>query len=270
MPDLAWAANAFEPERQQAYASYRAYYEGRHRLTFATKKWQQRFGLLFERFRDNVCPIVVDTLVDRIELIQFIDATKELGDAAWALWLANQMDSRSSEVYTEAARAGDAYLLVVPDRRGIPRAWPHAAASMRVRYDDEEPGLITDAVKRWQEADPDRPGKLRWRLSVWDRAEWARYAVPVNRAGTAAPTDPDRWELVTDDVGGEGPHPHEQVPVFHYANGSEVGAYGVSELEDAIPIQDALNKAVADLLVGMEAYALPQRAATLRSMACWK
>jgi hypothetical protein len=48
------------------------------------------------------------------------------------------------------------------------------------------------------------------------------------------------------------------IPVFHYPNG-DLSCYGKSILRGVIPLQDALNKAVADMLVTMEGHAAPIR-----------
>ena len=55
------------------------------------------------------------------------------------------------------------------------------------------------------------------------------------------------------------PNPFGVVPVFHFANNSDLAAAGRSELEDAIPIQDGLNKSVLDMLVAMEFSSYRQR-----------
>ncbi len=52
------------------------------------------------------------------------------------------------------------------------------------------------------------------------------------------------------------------MPVFHFANNAGLGKFGKSELADVIPLQDALNKSITDMLVAMEYVALPQRWAT--------
>jgi hypothetical protein len=54
-------------------------------------------------------------------------------------------------------------------------------------------------------------------------------------------------------------NPYGIVPVFHFANNSDLAAAGRSELEDAIPIQDGLNKSVLDMLVAMEFSSYRQR-----------
>ena len=48
------------------------------------------------------------------------------------------------------------------------------------------------------------------------------------------------------------------VPVVPFPNLGE-GSFGMSELRDVVPLQDALNKTLLDMLVGSESQALPQR-----------
>jgi hypothetical protein len=54
-------------------------------------------------------------------------------------------------------------------------------------------------------------------------------------------------------------NPYDKVPVFHFGNRASIGSLGISELREAIPVQDALNKSVADMLVAEEFYGFPQR-----------
>ena len=54
-------------------------------------------------------------------------------------------------------------------------------------------------------------------------------------------------------------NPFERIPVFHFANTAEIGTFGKSELIQAIPIQNGLNKAVLDMLVAMEFSSFRQR-----------
>jgi hypothetical protein len=55
------------------------------------------------------------------------------------------------------------------------------------------------------------------------------------------------------------PNPYGIVPVFHFANNADIGAAGQSEIEAAMPVQDALNKSVLDMLVAMEFASYRQR-----------
>ena len=194
MPDdLKWAIDSFRDQKrygdQGGYAIAQNYYEGRHRLQFATEKYKQTFGTLFRAFCDNLTPAVIDSLVDRLEVTGSVspdlvgsdsrrDEEEPLGDPAaeraWAIWQRNQMDSRSSEVHREAFLAGDGYVIVEPRPEGAV-IWPQPARQMAVQYDDTNPGVITRAAKLWKTQD----GFLRLTLFFPDRTE--RY---VSRRST--------------------------------------------------------------------------------------
>ena len=56
--------------RAPDYALYRAYYDGQHRLAFATDKFRDAFGTILRSFADNLCPTVVDAVADRLEVTE--------------------------------------------------------------------------------------------------------------------------------------------------------------------------------------------------------
>jgi hypothetical protein len=120
-------------------------------------------------------------------------------------------------------------------------------------YDDEQPGYIIKDAKAWQ----DRDGKYRLTLYYRDRVEKyisrekAQGGMP-DRADAFVPVQTlgERWPL---------DNPYDKVPVFHFGNRASIGSLGTSELAEAIPVQDALNKSIADMLVASEFYGVPQR-----------
>lgn len=242
--------------RLVSYQLWDRYYGGHHRLAFATEKFRGAFGSLFSALADNLCPAVVDAVADRLRVIGFgVEEGLETATAtAWEIWRANRMDRRSGEVHVEALRSGDAYVIVWPDEEGLPRLYPQSGAAMTVHYNEDMPGSMDYAAKFWPVE-----GKLRLNLYFPDRIE--KYvsrkqvdALPETSKGFE-PHEVlgELWPL---------PNPWEIVPVVHFANNTGVGEFGRSELSDVIPLQDALNKALADMLVAMEYVALPQRWAT--------
>lgn len=276
--------------RQDDYALYADYYAGRHRLAFATDKFRNAFGALFRAFADNLCPAVLDAVVDRLIVTGFqldsgttdpasrvpallpspttpepADLTADVAadratatgmkpaDLAWDLWLANRMPRRAGEVHLEAETEGDAFVVVWPDPdTGLPIIDPQMTGVCTVAYDPERRGRVRWGAKVWQLPD----GVMRATLYYPDRIEKYATAQPVQ----AAPRD-DR-AFVAYHVPGEAwplPNPYEVVPVFHFACNTKTGSPGRSDLADVIPLQDALNKAVCDMLVGMEFNAFPQR-----------
>jgi len=182
------------------------------------------------------------------------------------IWDANRMDIRSGEVHKEALRAGDAYLIVWPDGEGRSVIYPNRASSCVVFYDDENPGSILWAAKYWRTHDK----RARLNLFYPDRIE--RY---VSKDQTETPLYDVKDLIPFVDTESEGDaasgvckrdacapviaNPYGVVPVFHFANNSEIGTPGISELAPAIPIQDGLNKSVLDMLVAMEYSAYRQR-----------
>lgn len=254
--DLEWALTTIRG-RLGDYRLASDYYNGNHRLAFATEKFRNAFGALFRSFADNLCASVVDAVADRLQLVGFDveEGEKGAADSAWAIWQANRMDRRAGEVHQEALRSGDAYVIVWPDESGAPVLYPNRGAVMTVHYDEERPGAVDLAAKAWVRQDE----MVRLNLYYADRIE--KYI--ARSAGKELPDRAAAFEPF--EVPGEPwplPNPWEQVPVFHFANNTGTGEFGRSELADVIPLQDALNKAVADMLVAMEYVALPQRWAT--------
>lgn len=266
--DIAWALEDIAG-RAGRYARLRRYYDGDHDLTFATEKWRTTFGTLFEGFRDNLCPAVVDALTDRLRLTTVASAgarqpgdADPIADAVADVWRLNRLDRRTGEVHLEASKLGDGFVVVwpkSPEEPNVPVITPQRAERIAVSYDEGgNIGALRLAAKVWPF---DASGK-RWRLNLYypDRIE---KLVSRERTGSDSrylPDKADAFEPYDDPVGGATvANPYDRVPVFHFGNNAPVGQYGRAELADVLPIQDALNKAVADMLVAMEFQALPQR-----------
>ena len=257
--DIPWALEQVVL-RAPKYTLYRNYYLGQQRLAFASTKFRNAFGDLFREFADNLCRPVVDTFVDRLQLEGFEGGSDAETQAARDLWAANRMGARAGQVHLNSSREGDAFLMVWPDLTGFPRMWPQVPDHMAVRYSDDNPDLIDLAAKVW------RKGK-RWRCTLYYPDHLERYetagAAPgggVPQARAFRPMEArEREDGTTEEA--EVPNEWGMVPLFHFPNGT-VGDYGMSDLTDVVPIQDALNKAVADMLVTMEFHAYPQRWAT--------
>lgn len=262
--DLAWALKALRDDsRQTSYRGAQAYYDGRHRLQFATEKFRNVFGRLFTALADNLCPAVVDSVSDRLAVTGVTAADQTVADAAWAIWQRNRMDARAAETHHEALLTGDGYALVWPNKTNEAVIWPLPACQVAVKYDPNKPGVLQRAARVWQDDDD---GRVHLDLYYPDRVE--RYVTRGVRKQLLGPNTSYRdfvpfvdGELENAQADGQEPNPWGKVPLFHFPN-RRYHAYGVSELRDVIPLQDALNKAVCDMLVAMEFSAFPQRWAT--------
>ena len=243
---------ALESFRSSAgrYARSERYYRGDHDLAFATEKFANAFGSLFREFALNLCPAVCDAVRDKLRIMGF-EAPEPFRRAAESIWFRNRMAIRAGEAHREAVTSGDAYVIVWPDETGRAAMHPNAAANCRVFYDAEHPGRVLRAAKYWRE----RGGRTRLNLFYRDRIE--RYVSEADPAGGL----PALREFAEFREGGASvvPNPFGVVPVFHFANNADIGSFGTSELEQAKPIQDGLNKTVLDMLVAMEYCAYRQR-----------
>lgn len=240
--------------REAGYTTYQAYYDGDHPLVFATEKFINTFGPLFARLADNLAATVVDAIADRLQVRGFSGAA---GQAAEKLWGVNRMAQRHGEVHLEAGRSGDSYVLVWPDSTGTPRMWPQRPNGIAVAYDaEDDPSRLLRAGKLWKRDDG------RWRANIYYPDAIERWVV----RGGATADQPDKAsqfvEWTEDDSGPRVVNQWDEVPMKHFPNNAPPGSYGTSELRNVTVLNDALNKALADMLVAMEYVALPQRWAT--------
>lgn len=253
---LKWATAVFKTSAlDERYRLYRRYAAGDQDLAFATPKYAATFGTLFREFSYNRCARVIDALADRLQVERFTAEADGASETAGDLWRRNRMDARAGEVHRGALRDGDAYVIVWPETgtalgedAAFPQFWPQNAQQVRVRYDDEQPGKITMAVKAWLITG----NRRRLNLYFPDRIE--KY-VTRGRSTTINAEAMDRFLV----AGETWPVRNEwgTVPVFHFANDADTGCYGSSELRDVVPLQDALNKVLTDLLLASELTAYP-------------
>jgi hypothetical protein len=259
MPDIEAALGLLKAQAPRCLLAT-AYYEGRHKLLFATEKFRNAFGGLFRNFSDNLLSVVVEIITDRMIINGFgvEEGLGTAGDIAWQVWKRNRMDLFALEAMREAFITGDGYVIIWPDDKGNARIYPQAAENCAVFHDPEVPERILWGVKIWLSWNR----KLRLNLYYADRIE--KYVtlssfdnsgmLPERLSSFVPYTDElEPWPL---------PNPWGEVPIFHFANNARVGSEGRSEILPLTPLQDALNKSIIDLLVNMEYQAFPQRFAT--------
>jgi hypothetical protein len=247
-------------DRNKVIRTYRDYYDGKHRLAFATEKFRQAFGPLFEEFADNWCDLVVDAVEERLKPTGFRIGTdaERSDDEAWQIWQRNDLDAESKIAHTEALINRVCYALVWadPNDEKTPSITIESPEQM---ITEDLPGVRNQraaALKKWKDDWtgatmatvylPDGIFKFQTKVkgtqgTSGDRAfgNWFRRVVP----------DED-WPLE---------NPLELVPVQPIRNRPRLLSEGDSEIRKVIPVQDAINKVVADMLVASEYTAVRQR-----------
>lgn len=245
-------------DQQREIKLYEDYYDGRHRLAFATLKFRQSFGYLFRALADNWCELVVDAPVERLFVEGFRFGKNKPGDQnAWDIWQANGLDSESVMAHTESVKDGRSYLLIGPDEHGTgyPQITVEHASQVVVEHAPGNRRIRLAALKKWRDDDGHEYATLYLpdRIWKWETKEPARYAPPdgvgrnwVPRAGEESGRNP------TTPI----------VPIIPLYNNPTMLGDGRSDLMPAIPLQDAINKEVADMLVASEFAAFQQRVVT--------
>lgn len=244
-------------DQQREIDLFEKYYNGEHRLAFATLKFRQSFGWLFKALADNWCEIVVDAPVERLFVEGFrFGKDKPADTKAWDIWQANGLDAESVMAHTEAVKDGRAYILVAPKPPGseYPRITVEHASQMIVECEAGDRRARIAALKKWRDDDGYEFATLYLpnQIVKWQTKEPNKY-----------PTGSDigrNWVERAGDPGGD--NPFGVVPVIPLENNPTMLGGGRSDLMPAIPLQDAINKELADMLVASEFGAFIQRWAT--------
>lgn len=236
------------------------YFDGQHKLSFATAKFKEAFSRFFPPIADNWMQLVVNAPVERLEVQGFRfnpDPSQMPWDAesdqeAWEMWQANNMDAVSVMAFTEAVKCGVAYFLVTPQPD---QEWPLITVELPeqcyVETDPANPRVRLQAIKRWRDED----GYLYAYVYGPDYVQRWRS---VEKADKYVSGEDIQWKRPP----GADPvsvNPLGVVPMVALENRPDPRHGGRSDLEPAMPIQDAVNKLCLDMLVSSEFHAYPQR-----------
>lgn len=275
-PDILRHLYAEIVRRRRVVERAHAYYDGDHRLAFASEKFLEAFGGLFGAFADNWCGIVVDAVEERLGVQGFrVGSNPKADDDAHRIWQANELDLQSQMAYTDGLVGGAFYATVW--QRGeagsvdetTPEITVEPASSAIVLTHPKQPLRRTAGLRLWM----DEEGYEHAELFLPDRV----YLFRSRTQRTGVILDPLRvqWthetypDLVKDlDESSSMANPLGAVPMVPFVNrprltrSRRVGWAVHSELTPVIPLNDAANKLLADMLIASEFAAYPQRHVT--------
>lgn len=247
-----------------------AYYDGLHNLAFAGQKFREAFGGLFGAFSDNWCQIVVDATEERMTVNGFRVGKELKPDAkAKAIWEDNDLDIQSQMGHSSGLVEGAFYVTVWPRGEGADSTKPEitveSAAGSIVRCHPKIRRRREAALRTYIDDDGYEHAELMFPDVVYlfrSRAKRAGFVDPL-RAQWVIEDQVDARRYL--DASGSMPNPLGVVPMVEFLNRPRlrvargVGWAAHSELTPIIPLQDAVNKFVSDMLVASEFGAFPQR-----------
>jgi hypothetical protein len=259
-----------ETARSDMYRRAREYYDGNHH-TQLTDRMREYLSVDSDAdFTVNYMPTVVNAKSDRLRVNNFaVENDDILQDALWTWWRSNRMDRKSGIIHLASIRDGDSFVLVEWDNvEKTPRYHPEPAFSgegVMVYYSDERRDEIEFASKSWLIRHGHSAGKSR-RLNLYfsDRIEkYISHDDVVNGQFRAFVDEQDKngellqghvgeaWVVWWTDTGKKDGSPLG-VPVVHFKHNDTGDSFGTSHLASVMPIQDAVNKAMIDLLGAMD------------------
>lgn len=225
-------------------------YAGKQGLALASAAFAKAYDGRLAGLTSNFMRLVVDSVAERLAVGGFrLAGATEADDRAWSIWQANNLDESSQLAHTEALIHGRSFLSVWAGPDGKARIAVESARQVIVQHDPGS-GARTAALKLWR-ADgygfatlylPDEIHRLRSATKLAEgvpAVSWElRGPVVVNPLGTVA-----------------------VVPLVNRGRLLDL-EQGASELDAVMPMQDLLNRALADIVVAAEHASLPRRFAT--------
>lgn len=268
--DVAYAMWQVEEElaRQRNIVVARDYYEGEQAVPL-TERQKAYLGFLLKKSRWalNYCKSVVNAPAERMIVSGFTAAEDDdpLALQAWEWWEANRFDGLQGDVHTSTYCDGQYFVFVDWDEdEGRPTWTLHerytdpqvdgTGYGCKAFYPDDDHRRPCEYItKRWTEQ---IDGKPEQRLNLYRPDQIERYILrpevdggwdlysPPKKEGKPAEQAVEDW-LGTDGkpIG---------IPIIHFKNKSLK-----TELWDAIPVQDAINKQALDMLGVCDASGFP-------------
>ena len=220
-------------------ATRERYYRAEQPLAFLAPEAREAIGSRFGRIATNICHVAVTSMAERLRVTGFTGDT----GTVWDDWRRNDLDQLAGIAHREALTLGESYVIVWADTMGRPLVTvesPEQVAVMR----DPATREVTRAVKRWESPagthavmyEPDR-------ITKWLAPNPGAYVSGFELKETLH-------------------NPFGTVPVVPLRNSDRLLGPAASELDDLMPLVDALNKSLADMLVASEYAGRPRRWAT--------
>lgn len=248
---------------QARYQQLDMYYRGDHPHSFDSLRFRQAFGKQLSSFADNWMRLVVQATVNRLTVQGFRvgamdgEGTTTVDDRAWAIWRQNNLPRAAAIAHRDAMKYGTSFVMVDPlSDSSRPRITVESPYQVIGQRDAMDRYRLINAIKKWVGDD----GSQYLNLYLPEIVLKFKATAPTP---SVIPNDPARilqqpsWMQI-DEVD----NPLGVVPIIPIENQPELIDGGMSDLDDLIPLNDALNKLLRDALVASEFQGFRQRWAT--------
>lgn len=235
-------------KKSPIYARLQSYYLGHQPVVWLTSRLKEIFADLDSIIVANWAAVVVDACQDRINLREIKAADSRVDALLQSIYKANELSTESTDAHAAALITSEAFIIVWPS--------PEDPLSPEIYYND--PSLVHAVYY------PDRPRVLAFAGKLWDGEDGARgvlyypdrleYYRAERRLADISSAEAFNLDASIGD-GGVAVNPYNRVPVFHF----RLNRYSQSDLINVIPLQDGINKLLADMMAAAEYGAFKQR-----------
>ena len=249
---LQWLHHEREHARIHNYQIFSNYYNGEHDIDIPKKikaALESELGTVL-----NYCPLIVNTSVDYIaggkitvEVPDSEDAEAFLNDVYDQNGL---LTKEMMKTITVMGKKGDVFLKLFVENKKIKiRVIRPDICFPRYKTDDYME-MIYCAIQWWDDGDKfDDSIKPKMKAQVFrpERVDFYELESADDPRDMAWESQATHWQLVKTEK-----NPLGFIPIIHIKNTVDDMEFGVSDLHPMLPLQDALNKTITDMLLVMD------------------
>lgn len=269
---------ALEQTRGETIAKYREYADGEHdakltpqmrrTLRLSTVTDTVKGVSSFDEMTTNYIPAVIQAPADRLSMEAITAENEAASEWIKQILLDNRVDGFQMDVHEAALRDGDTYIMVDWDEDSGRVRWTHepaydGVAGVVALYADRKMIL---AIKLWHVVEDDDNGSDVTFINVYHPDRIEKFV--ANEGGQPRPRPLPDGETNNNPMG---EHVFDWkdrsgqpigIPFIHFRNrATTYGTHGRSEVSDAIPPQNALNRTIYSMIMTAELSAFPVRVA---------
>lgn len=228
--------------KQKNYQQLYDYYDGNQPLMYLASRLHNIFKGLDAYFAENWCAVVIDTCKERISFKRWEVEDKKVQAVLDQEYELSELSIESDDVAEAMMVASEGYLISWPGEG----TYYNDPRVCHVFYDVENPRKKKYAAKLWVTAD-----KKNTRMTLYYPEQIEYYIAEGDDVASA-----DKFVLYTKEgKKGVAKNPYGMVPVFHF----KLNKRGYSDLKNIVPLQNAVNKLINDMMVASEFSAFRQR-----------
>lgn len=227
---------------------YENAYDGVYQVYLPHKIQTELAGRL--GIRTNLCAAVVDCMVAKLDLKSYTAGNAKDQKILTEEYEHNDLELQSTEITRMTGIDGDGYVMVWPEYTDFGKKTEHAFVRVLPAQDSDMVYSPKDKLRpvrfthQWIE---EEDGKMYVGKTVVRRD--IMTAKTIHRQYSVS-GEGDKWiDWMFDGLEGIVKNDLGVIPVVHFRNKIGLSAFGTSELENALPIQNDINRLVQDAMI---------------------